>query len=401
MSLTARAGPAFYGCNRMLNVTIRKNDASSYRTTVLELPEPENTLAEKLMLIGIGMTLEKNCLVVGIDGDEGSLQSLCRKCVNADELQYLARRMNGFDNNELQSFYAVLEAEKPQNLKDMINLACNLFCYTVVSDFSNLDAVGKMHLANKHGGMFPPESVPGQFEAAAYDLLATKGIVTSHGVVYPSGLPRSMEYNGKQFPAYIDHDYKFAVTILPDAKSNKSETLFLPCWDVQISKALMRLGLSERDDAFIEVDEGRFNPKLRRIMMMDSPILKYLPAFNGLARCYVGFTEKDIAAFEAIVDYAQPSTPEEAVCLAENYYEFISVPDVHTPEEYAKHVIEDTCRFGAHSELCDYIDYKRYGEDHVRQENGQFTNSVILRTWEHPQRWSPFSPKTTARQYAG
>lgn len=362
----------------MLNVTIRKNDSPSYQTIVLNLPEPENKLAEKLSQAGIGITLEANCLIDNIDGEEGVLQSLCGKCVNADELQYLARRIDGFDKNELQNFYAVLEAKNPQSLREMIDLACNLYCYTVVSDFSDLYAIGQMHLANKDGGIIPSEASPGQFIAEARRLLSTKGDVTAHGVVYPSGLPYSQEYNGEQFPPYCDHEYQFAVTIFPDEKDNRSETLFLPCWEIQITKALLRLGLSSLDGAFIEVDEGRLSQEICRIMMIDNPIQNHLWDLNDLARSYAGFGQQDILAFEAIVNYAQPSAPEEVVCLAKNFYEFIAVPGVHTPVEYAQYVIENSGRFNVHSELCNYIDYRRYGEDHVRQENGMFADFGYL-----------------------
>ena len=62
--------------------------------------------------------------------------------VNLDEINYLAKRMDSFDQKELFSFFAAIETGDYISTKDLINLTFNLDCYTLVKDISNLKNIG-------------------------------------------------------------------------------------------------------------------------------------------------------------------------------------------------------------------------------------------------------------------
>ncbi|MDD6994939.1 MAG: hypothetical protein SPH68_00990 [Candidatus Borkfalkiaceae bacterium] len=62
--------------------------------------------------------------------------------VNFDEINYLAKRMDSFDQKELFSFFAAVEAGNYVLTKDLINLTFNLNCYTLIRDVSNLKNIG-------------------------------------------------------------------------------------------------------------------------------------------------------------------------------------------------------------------------------------------------------------------
>ena len=62
-----------------------------------------------------------------------------------------------------------------------------------------------------------------------------------------------------------------------------------------------------------------------------------------------------------------------AVCqLAENLTQFDFIPDIHTPEEYGRYMIQESGHFEYDANLEGFYDYRRYGEEHVRAECGQF-----------------------------
>ena len=62
-----------------------------------------------------------------------------------------------------------------------------------------------------------------------------------------------------------------------------------------------------------------------------------------------------------------------AVChLAENLDRFDFVPDIHTPEEYGKYMIQQSGRFEYDVNLEGFYNYRSYGEHRVRQEGGSF-----------------------------
>ena len=72
--------------------------------------------------------------------------------VNLDEINYLAKRMDSFDNNETECFFAAIEAEKYSSTRELINLTLNLNCYTLICDVSSLKNVGCNYLVSSSKG---------------------------------------------------------------------------------------------------------------------------------------------------------------------------------------------------------------------------------------------------------
>ena len=81
-------------------------------------------------------------LQIAIAYDNERLNALLTgKTMNLDKLNFLAKRLDSFDANELTTFYAAASAEKLEDMDSLINLNFNTHCYSVVSDFSDLNAV--------------------------------------------------------------------------------------------------------------------------------------------------------------------------------------------------------------------------------------------------------------------
>ena len=72
--------------------------------------------------------------------------------VNIHELNYLAKRMDAMDDNELAKMGAVLSRFGGSDLSQYINYTFNLDRITLVRDISNLQKVGAMHYMETHGG---------------------------------------------------------------------------------------------------------------------------------------------------------------------------------------------------------------------------------------------------------
>ena len=58
--------------------------------------------------------------------------------------------------------------------------------------------------------------------------------------------------------------------------------------------------------------------------------------------------------------------------LAENLDLFDFVPGLQTPEEYGRHMIRESGHFDYDENLEGFYDYRRYGEQQLQQEGGQF-----------------------------
>ena len=113
--------------------------------------------------------------------------------VNLDELDYLVKRLDGFDIGKLSQFQAMAEKLDLTSMKDFINLTFCCQQATVITDFSDLETVGRDHYLNTHGGCAGVEELEQQDgeETAILLLTDNEGTITRYGVVYDNGMKLS------------------------------------------------------------------------------------------------------------------------------------------------------------------------------------------------------------------
>lgn len=124
--------------------------------------------------------------------------------VNIDELDYLAKRLDGFDAVEVSQFQAMADKLKLTDMKDLINLTFSCQQATVIADFSDLESVGRAHYMNTHDGCASVEeldNLDGE-ETAILLIEDNEGTITRYGVVYDNGMQLSQLYDGKNLPCY-------------------------------------------------------------------------------------------------------------------------------------------------------------------------------------------------------
>lgn len=93
--------------------------------------------------LGIGNTAKTVIKIGNVHNDEKLSNLLSDKTVNLDDLNFLMKRLDSFDQKELATFYAAAYAEKAETMTELINLSFNTHCYSFVADFSDLNAVGR------------------------------------------------------------------------------------------------------------------------------------------------------------------------------------------------------------------------------------------------------------------
>lgn len=125
-----------------------------------------------------------------IDSFFSVLKIMENLCVDLDELDYLAKRLDSFDDGEAAQFQAMASKLELFKLKDLINLT---FCCqesTVITDFSDLNAIGRDHNMNTHGGCALTEELENLdgTETALLLITENQGTVTPYGVVYDNGM---------------------------------------------------------------------------------------------------------------------------------------------------------------------------------------------------------------------
>ena len=336
---------------------------------------PSNDYGVDIVLQNLGetdMTKTKQfCAHLG--GDVRELAVLIDRFLDIDELNFLAKRLDSFDDRELNQFKAAVLVAKPVELKDMINLTFNLQNYTLITDFSDLSDVGKRHRLNVE--MAIPTDDSYDYYALGESLVSSgTGVMTSYGALFVNGLPMEDLYDGQTFPQYYYEDCVFGVAI---ENAGKQEYLYLPCDDSAIDRAIHRLGTDSVNNVGLKNLDSGFVP-----ISLDQFLTGICPNYdntdiydlNKLASAVTEFSKSDFEKLLAVCDYAETDDFGKAALLAENLDSFEYAKGAQDTDDLGKYLIKDSGSYSYDDALDNYYDYEALGADTEGNQNGRFTS---------------------------
>ena len=332
---------------------------------------------DMLQAMELGRPVNRGCKVDEIDSHYSVLGALKGTLVNVDQLDYLAKRLDSFCVGEDSQFQAMAHKLEMTDITDFINLTFCCQQATVITDFSNLEAVGRSHFLNLNGGsarMEDLENLDGE-ETALLLIDGGGEAVTPYGVVYDNGMKLEQVYNGRQLPAYPYDSTLLVLEVAPKrvpAEGDSPEYLYLPASERQIERTLFRVGITALHDAQVRLDFDELPEKAAEALDLEHLSGDDLPALNKMCRAIASLNEADQEKLNAVVCMAEPGDMMAIQQLAENLDQFDFIPGIHTPEEYGRHMIRESGHFEYDENLEGFYDYRRYGEQHIRQEGGQF-----------------------------
>lgn len=105
-----------------------------------------------LEALDIGDPRARDCTVEEIEGSAPSLKCLEGRRINVDELDYMVKRLDSFSDGELAQFQGMAVKMGLSDMTDLINLTFCCQQATVITDFSDLEQIGREHYMNLHGG---------------------------------------------------------------------------------------------------------------------------------------------------------------------------------------------------------------------------------------------------------
>ena len=332
--------------------------------------EYDRTL-QTLADIDIGDTLRQDCYVVELDSQYPVLKRLEGSAVNLDELDYLAKRLDSFCKGEDDQFLAMASKLDLHDIKDFINLTFCCQQATVITDFSDLERVGRDHRMNISGGSIPMDEyakLDGRMEAMKL-IQNEQGTITPYGVVYDNGMKLEPLYDGRHFPPYL---YKPPVMALETASGEDTQGYFcLPMPDRQIQRMIERAGL-ENQNAPLRIAMDELPEKAAEMLDLENLSLSDIFSLNRMCRSIEPLKDVDMEKLNAIMLAAEPGDIMAVCMLAENLDQFDFVPGIHTPEEYGRFMIQESGKFAYDEDLEDFYDYRLYGERCASEEDGQF-----------------------------
>ena len=296
--------------------------------------------------------------------------------VNLDEINYLAKRLDSFDTGEAAQLQAMAHKLELFELKDLINLAFCCQQATVITDFSDLAAVGRDHYMNLHGGSASVDELNKlDSEETARRLIESGGdTITPYGVVYDNGMKLEQVYDGRFFPCYYYEPN--AITVAVASKTEPEDTehitwLFLPMVQEEIDRALLRGGITDPADVRLRLEDSQLPNEVDVLLDMEYENLSDL---NELAEATDGLSNADMEKLGAVVMLAKPKSAAQIKNLAENLDLFDFAPDAHSPAEYGKYMIQQSGHFDYDENLDAFYDYEKYGTERMNAEDGMFTD---------------------------
>lgn len=174
----------------VLKAVLSSAQHPEYGQITVPFPIPDekyDRMIELLEPLEIGDALRQDCRVDELDSFYTVLNRLVGSLVNFDELDYLAKRLDSFDDGEAAQFQGMACKLGVSNIKDFINLTFCCQQATVITDFSDLDAIGRQHYMTMQGGgcrIEELERLDGRKFALDLILNHLEGRITPYGVVY-------------------------------------------------------------------------------------------------------------------------------------------------------------------------------------------------------------------------
>ena len=299
--------------------------------------------------------------------------------VNLDEINYLAKRMYSFDQKELFSFFAAVEAGDYISTKDLINLSFNLNCYTLIRDVSNLKNIGYNQVLSSRGCIGVDELEKMDLEKIGRELLSTgKRIPTNYGLLFRNeDVAFETLYKGKGFPAY----YYTGGEVLGVEIENGGERdyIYFPCEETEIDRALQRIGAGDISECNKNIDfcggdeewEDYFNDLLQK------NDLESVNAISSAINCLganLDAISKNLYKLSAVMEFAGVTTAdtEKVIRLAQNLDEFEYYREIGNDYNLGTKLIENEIGSAA-EKIGDYIDYEKYAQDFLEERGGAYT----------------------------
>ena len=363
----------------MMSAVLSNPGHPEYGVATIPFPIPRDQYTycmDLLEALEIGDTVKADCKVVAVDSFFSVLKRTEMLTVNVEELNYLAKRLDSFDTGEAAQFQAMAHKLELFELKDLINLTFCCQQATVITDFSDLAAIGRDHYMNLHGGSASVDELNklDSEETARRLIESGGGTITPYGVVYDNGMKLEQVYDGRFFPCYYYEPN--AITVAVTSKSELEDTehitwLYLPMEREEVDRALLRGGITDPSEIRLSLEDSQLPNEVDVLLDMEYETLSDL---NELAAATDGLSKADMEKLGAVVMLAEPTSAVQIKNLTENLDLFDFAPGAHSPAEYGKYMIRQSGHFEYDENLDAFYDYEKYGTERMNEEDGMFTD---------------------------
>ena len=363
----------------MFEATLKNRISAHFAPVTITFPIPEDHYEQIILALEksqIGDARVQDCLVVDVCAPNcPALVRMTGAMANVDELDWLGKQLESFDRYELLQFNAAVERFGLSAADELIDLS---FCareVTVVSDFTDLEKTGKRHYLTVHGACDPKELEDLDGKETALALISGRpGYVTRFGVVYDNGMKLEQAYDRKHLPPiWIPENsiLELKIRAIGEDDPKKQERVQIPTSQIKLERAMLRAGIPFCGEMQMLVSDSRFPDEVDCALDFEQESLFEL---NRLCHACSGFKEQAFKKLGAVCQLAKPTCAANIRQLAENLDQFDFAPNVHTPEELGKYMIQQSGHYEYDENLETFYNYGDYGVNRMLQEDGVFVD---------------------------
>ena len=361
----------------MFEATLRNRSQLELGSLTISFPIPEERYENVIFALKnlqIGDERKQDCCIDSIRAPD--CPALCRMSgtlANVDELDWLGRKLESFDQYELLQVSAAAERFGLCSADELVDLS---FCaneMTVISDFSDLERVGRKHYLTVHGACDPKEleNLDGKETALAL-ISGQPGYVTRYGVVYDNGIKLEQAYDRKHLPPIWmaeNRILELKIRATGEDDPKKQEWVQLPARRMKLERAMLRAGIPSCGEMQILFSGSRFPDAVDCALDFEQESLFEL---NRLCHACSNFKEQNFVKLGAVCQMAKPTCAANIRQLAENLDQFDFAPNARTPEELGRYMIQRSGYYEYDENLEDFYNYGDYGVNRMLQEDGVF-----------------------------
>ena len=363
----------------MFEATLKNRISAHFAPVTITFPIPEDQYEQAILALEksqIGDARVQDCLIDNVRAVNcPALVRMTGTMANVDELDWLGKQLESFDRYELLQFSAAVERFGLSAADELIDLS---FCareVTVVSDFTDLEKIGKRHYLTVHGACDPKEleNLDGKETALAL-ISGQPGYVTRYGVVYDNGIKLEQAYDRKHLPPIWmaeNRILELKIRATGEDDPKKQEWVQLPARRMKLERAMLRAGIPSCGEMQILFSGSRFPDAVDCALDFEQESLFEL---NRLCHACSNFKEQNFVKLGAVCQMAKPTCAANIRQLAENLDQFDFAPNARTPEELGRYMIQRSGYYEYDENLEDFYNYGDYGVKRMLQEDGVFVD---------------------------
>ena len=338
------------------------------QTVDITLPATDMDIQYCMKCIGIE-DIVPVCCISEVWDEPSYFGFLKDQTVSMDELNFLARRLDGMTEYEKRVVGVYSSETGIREMKQLINLTYSLQGLSLLTDLTDGNRVGLRLYLDRHLAISEEEKSRIDFNAYAQKIFSEgKCKFLPHGILVDQGFHMEEVYNGKTFPEYIDRpDETVAVLSLGNEAGDK-EYLYLPTDISAMDKVKKRLNIAAFAEGIVNGIENirlpeSILPSPEDMCMFLQGDVRKLTLFNEMCQTVSRFDEAKMDQLAMAAGFVGTSEFTDITYIAKNLDEFEIHPQIHTDKEYGEFLVKEAGIFEIDEFLLPYIDYAGVARD--------------------------------------